>query len=84
MLLQVLTGESEDAPTIKELKSGCIAADTGLITAGSKLVAVNGELCLGHEHATQLLKSAIGDVVAEQILGERRPSPSRSATLTPV
>ena len=68
----VLRGTPLEPPTIKEIKEdGCAgpAAKLKLMHVDQVLVAVNGEKVYGHEKATMLLKSGIGDITL--LLGEK-------------
>ena len=63
----VLAGMPDHAPTISELKDGCVepVVSVGLLKVGQPLVAVNGQKVYGHKAATQMLKAAQGDVVLQ-------------------
>jgi len=57
-----LRGSTGSAPTILALAPGCIAANSGVVSVGQLLYAVDGQAAEGHEQGTQLLKAASGDV----------------------
>jgi len=64
-----LTGSSEassngsGSPLVTGLTPGKVAAESKRLRVGQRLVAVNGVRVDGHEHATNLLKSASGELV---------------------
>ena len=74
-------------PLVKELRAGLIAATSGSgLRAGVMLLAVGGEACNGHEHATQLLRAACGEVAldvrapdAHEVAAMPPPATTRSA-----
>ena len=56
-------GGSVGAPAILALTQG--SAGDRRLEVGEKIVAINGEEVDGHEHATQLLRSAVGQISLE-------------------
>jgi hypothetical protein len=59
-----LTIDGDDRPpTVIDVKEGSIAAANKHLQKGMHLLKVNGQTCLGHEMATEMIKEAVGDVV---------------------
>ena len=57
-----LQGSKRGAPIVHSVVSGFLAAKSGAIEPGMRLIAINDRAVLGHAEATQALREAVGTV----------------------